>query len=84
LKVERGPWVIGLIPQNDHAGKWTWVRTFNSPEQQSGAFRLQERVNHLWISPRSPNIKIDRIVLYQTGKRRKALDLATPASEFHP
>ena len=76
--------MIGLIPQTEPTGKWTWVRTFNAPEQQLGAFRLQKREYHLWISPRSANIKIDRIVLYQPRKRGKALDLATPASEFHP
>ncbi len=86
LRVNNGPWLVGRIDDQTLPGKWQWVETleFPSTKRQADAFQLGERGNDLWIAPRSANIKIDRIVLYQSDQRHRARDLSTPVSAYHP
>ena len=87
LKVGNGPWLIGEITDSRLAGKWTWVTSLKSAikgDKQPASFHLQERGNNLWIAPRSANFKVDRIVLYQSDREKRAFDVSTPVSDHHP
>lgn len=84
---DEGPWMIGETPAGSAPGKWQWIEQLRPAEKSDYAparFQLAERGNILWIAPRSQNIKIDRIVLYQEDQKEKAMDLKTPISDYHP
>ena len=87
IKAADGPWLIAQIPEGSRAGTWRWVESVfvpQSPAMRPAEFEFRERGNSLWIAPYSANLKIDRIVLYQPDQQEKAIDLATPMSEYHP
>jgi arylsulfatase A-like enzyme len=87
VKVADGPWMLGSVPTEAAPGEWTWATIQSSEEGERAstpAFALRERGNEIWIAPRRANLKIDRLVLFQSDRRAKALDMATPVSAFHP
>lgn len=79
IRQEQGPWLQAELPRGAKPGSWTWARL-----SQPSEFQLHERHNEFFVAPLSQNIKIDRIVLYQSDRELAALDIHTSASAFHP
>jgi len=87
FKAGDGSWQVGRISESVAAGEWTWVQLLTSADlgaAKLATFELGERTNNFSIAPRSGNLKIDRIVLYQADQRERALDTRTPVSDYHP
>lgn len=87
LKVGTGEWMICEADQAAESGAWQWGTLLKSADGRKtleAEFELGERGNRIFIAPRSANIKIDRIVVYQADQSDKALDLATPVAPYHP
>lgn len=87
VKVGESPWMTCRMDSTEPSGKWNWTdklydaRTGNPIKP---TFRFEEKRNDVWIAPKDANLKIDRIVAYESDQRSKALDLSTPVSAFHP
>lgn len=98
LRIGQGPWMSCRSSRSLAIGEWGWSVTVDHPD--FGEKRLNEVVfdfqrnndatpygrNNptIWIAPRSANVKIDRLVLYQSDRTSRALNLGTPQSEYHP
>ena len=87
IRVGDGPWLVAALPEIVRSGQWAWTDLFLDPKtgkRVSHVFQFTEKRNDIQIAPRSPNIKIDRIVAYESDQAARALDLKTPVSPFHP
>ena len=98
LRVDNGPWMSCRSGKSLPVGEWGWDVTIDHPDfgnkpLDEVAFEFQRRNDAspygrnnptIWIAPRSANIKIDRLVLYQPDRKAHALNLSTSQSEFHP
>jgi arylsulfatase A-like enzyme len=87
IKVNGGDWLVGSVAEAAETGAWTWATihlAFGGETSTAAVFQLQERHNTISIAPRSANVKIDRVVLFQSDRRAKALNLSTPVSDYHP
>lgn len=86
IRAGDGPWMIAEI-KDARPGEWTWIKAATVVGSSTPAvleFDFGERGNKVWVAPYSQNLKLDRIVFYQHDTHRKALDLKTPCSSFHP
>ncbi|MEW4486599.1 sulfatase-like hydrolase/transferase [Thalassoglobus sp. JC818] len=87
MKVADGPWMVGVLPKNVASGEWGWVDEFtviDDPTERVDQWRFEELANEILIAPRSPNLKIDRLVFYQDDRKDLAKKLTLPVSDFHP
>ncbi|TWT35002.1 Arylsulfatase [Thalassoglobus neptunius] len=87
IKVADGPWMVGALSKNIAPGEWGWVDEFSpidQPEELVNQWRFEELANDVWIAPRSPNLKIDRLVFFQDDRKDMAKKLTLPVSDFHP
>lgn len=87
IRVGDGRWLITYLPETSRPGDWSWTDHFVDPETGNRVrpvFQFKEKRNNVQIVPRSPNFKIDRIVAYEEDQAKKAIDLKTPVSPFHP
>lgn len=87
VKVGEGKWLIGRLNSDQSPGQWHWTNQLIDPDTNRivpPRFKFVEKRNDVWIAPRSMNLKIDRISVYEDDRERKATDLSTPVSPFHP
>jgi arylsulfatase A-like enzyme len=98
LRVGGGPWMVCRSDTTLSVGSWGWPVVVDHPERGtillsdlSFEFRLQSKASPygknnptISIAPRSPNFKVDRVVLYQSDRKSRALDPFAPQSEYHP
>ena len=97
LRVNEGPWMAcrSAAPQ---PGEWGWDVVADHPEKgptrlseidlpfrlRSGGSTYGSNAPVIWIAPKSDNLKIDRIALYQADRAAQATANDAPPSEFHP
>ena len=98
LRVDEGSWMRCRSAPSLPAGTWGWPIMVEDPERGSVLlsdlsyeFRLRSNVSTygknnpvISIAPRSPNFKIDRVVLYQADRETVAMNSRSPQSEYHP
>jgi len=98
LRVDDGPWMACRLPPGRPVGVWDWPTTVDRPGSsaialselkldfhlRSGEGSYGKNTPVIWIAPRSANVKIDRVVLYQADREARALDPATPQSDYDP
>ena len=87
VKLGDGPWLIGRLGEDHKAAVWHWIDDLIDPATDRripSRFEFSEKRNNVWIAPRTMNLKIDRVVVYEDDQRAKATDLLTPVSPFHP
>ncbi len=89
LRIDEGPWMVVGTSSSQSFGEWGWTGSAypgdrTPSENRPMTFELREGKHTLWLASRSRNFKIDRIVLYQEDRKSRALDPATPQSQYHP
>lgn len=87
VKVDGGPWMLYRGTESGDAGRWQWTGNLHHADTDARlqpVFDLDEKHHDIWVAPRSANVKIDRIAVYQDDRRQQALSAATPVSPFHP
>tara|TARA_R110002049_G_scaffold4601_6_gene32845 strand:- start:19511 stop:21439 length:1929 start_codon:yes stop_codon:yes gene_type:complete len=87
VRVGQGNWLIGRLPADLEPGRWHWTSDLVDPATNrsvSPRFVLTEKRNDILIAPRTLNLKIDRVVVFEDDRFEKATDLSTPVSPFHP
>lgn len=70
---------------NGKPGQWQWIDLAADPSSAAPtSLPFAERSNQIWLAPKSQNVKIDRIVLYQADRAVDAKQEDAPVSDFHP
>ena len=87
IQVGDGPWLIGVLPAEAETGAWVWASYFVDVKTSAlvpPTFHFLEKRNDIRIAPRDANVKIDRVVAYESDRERQAKDVRTPVSPHHP